>query len=137
MKIYSSLIIVFLYDLESASPPRVIPFDFQAICTHLIDSVNPKEETLGYTIANFTVSIKGTPPLVLKAPYFRELLDLTLELQFGDVLELFFHCFWNVGFDTGSNRNLATNDHVLFESVEMVGTTVGSGVDQHASRVLE
>lgn len=48
-------------------------------------------------------------------------------------------CFEVLGlfFDTGSDRNLTSDDDVFLQTVQAVGTSAGSGVDQHAGRVLE
>lgn len=35
------------------------------------------------------------------------------------------------------HRNLASDDDVFFETVQVVNATAGSGVNQHPSRVLE
>lgn len=42
-----------------------------------------------------------------------------------------------VGFGTCTDRNLAADDDVFLETVQVISATAGCSVDEHTSRILE
>ena len=139
-----------IYGLDSATPPRVYTFSAEiAICTHSKHRALRKEETLRKIIAHLTPNIYpeykiNILPIINRKPPrdwdgFRSYEDCLLSSDF------FFDKFvftWRfelfIFFDSASSHwNLAADDDVFLQTVQVVSSTRYGGINQDASGVLE